>query len=141
MSATGSQDRARESDAAHRVGMQLNGIPPEPSGPGGGTPDFASTPAQKKAAANTVENELEPNTQKAAKHADEATGAARKGFEGWDTAAGLKTVADTWDRQVKSLMGRLAAEKNGLRGASGLFAGNDTHVGDQLLSQSKLNNL
>ncbi|MGW7431075.1 hypothetical protein ACWGIN_16150 [Streptomyces sp. NPDC054861] len=108
---------------------------------GGGDTDFASTPAQKKAAAGTVETELEPNTKKAAEHADEATGAARKGFDGWETAAGLKTVEDTWNRQVKTLMNRLAAEKNALRGASGLFAGNDIGVGDQLLAQSKLNTL
>ena len=119
----------------------MSGIPPTPSGPGGQTPDFASTPAQKKATAGTIENELEPNTQKAAKHADEATGSAQKGFGGWETAGGLKTVADRWDQQVKVLMGRLAAEKNALRGASALFAGNDIGVGNQLLSQSKLNSL
>ncbi|MEU5715309.1 hypothetical protein AB0G71_05880 [Streptomyces sp. NPDC020403] len=132
---------ARTGGAGPGVGTQLNGIPPEPSRPGGSVPDFASTPAQKKTAANTVENELEPSTKKAADHADEATAAARKGFGGWETASGLKTVADTWDQQVKTLMGRLAAEKNALRGASGLFADNDTGVGNQLLSQSKLSNL
>ncbi|MFF9200149.1 hypothetical protein ACF09L_33575 [Streptomyces sp. NPDC014779] len=108
---------------------------------GQGAADFASTPAQKKAAAGTIENELEPNTRKAAERADTATESARKGFDGWETAAGLKVVADTWDRQVRSLMGRLAAEKNALRGASGLFARNDTGVGNQLLAQSKLNHL
>ncbi|WP_327305490.1 hypothetical protein OG730_19880 [Streptomyces sp. NBC_01298] len=124
-----------------QVGTRLNGIPPEPSGPGGGKPDFASTPAEKKAAAGTIENELEPDTKKAAEHADDSTGSAHKGFAGWETAAGLKTVADTWDQQVRALMGRLAAEKNALRGASGLFVRNDTGVGNQLLSQSKLNHL
>lgn len=127
--------------ADQQARTQLNGIPPEPSGSGGGKPDFASTPAQKKAAAGTIENELEPNTKKAAEHADDSTSSAHKGFGGWETAAGLKTVADTWDQQVRTLMGRLAAEKNALRGASGLFVRNDTGVGDQLLSQSKLNNL
>ncbi|MEU3722022.1 hypothetical protein [Streptomyces sp. NPDC031705] len=125
--------------------MRLNHVPPEPSsGPGGlgGSGDFASTPAEKKAAANTIETELEPNTKKAAEHADEATGTARKGFEGWETAAGLKTVADTWDQQVKTLMGRLSAEKTSLRGASGLFVRNDVGTGDQFLaSRSKLNGL
>ncbi|MEU0148436.1 hypothetical protein ABZ119_21100 [Streptomyces sp. NPDC006288] len=119
----------------------MSGIPPTPSGPGGETPDFASTPAQKKATAGTIENQLEPNTQKAAKHADEATSSARKGFGGWETAAGLKTVTNRWDQQVRVLMGRLAAEKAGLRGASTLFASNDIGVANQLLSQSKLNNL
>ncbi|MFD4023892.1 hypothetical protein ACFWRV_10285 [Streptomyces sp. NPDC058576] len=103
--------------------------------------DFASTPAQKKAAAGTIEKELEPNTKKTAERADTATESARKGFDGWETAAALKTVAGTWDRQVKSLMGRLAAEKNGLRGASGYFESNDIGVGNQLLAQSKLDRL
>ncbi|MEU9378492.1 hypothetical protein AB0D94_32695 [Streptomyces sp. NPDC048255] len=124
--------------------MRLNGAPPPgpPFAPGGGT--FGSTPAEKAAAANTIETELEPNTKKATEHADEATNTAVKGFEGWDTAAGVKKVADTWDQQVKTLMGRLASEKGALRGASGLFMRNDIGLGDQFRpigSQSKLNGL
>ncbi|MEW2414288.1 hypothetical protein AB0953_11270 [Streptomyces sp. NPDC046866] len=111
-------------------------------GSGGGKPDFASTPAEKKSAANTIETELEPNTKKAAEHADDATSTAQKGFEGWETAAGLKTVAETWDKQVKVLMGRLSAEKGALRGASGLFVQNDYGVGGSFPgSKSKLNGL
>ncbi|MFD7836336.1 hypothetical protein [Streptomyces sp. NPDC059761] len=145
-----------------QVGMRLNHVPVEPSGPTapagpaapgtpkgpmgpfvpGGSGDFASTPAQKKDAANTIETELEPNTKKAAEYADADTGTAQKGFDGWETAAGLKKVADTWDQQVKTLMGRLAAEKTSLRGASGLFASNDTGLGTQFLAtKSKLNGL
>ncbi|WP_369777413.1 hypothetical protein [Streptomyces sp. R33] len=142
-----------------QVGMRLNHVPVEPGTPAGpaapkgpkgpmgpfvpgGSGDFASTPAQKKAAAGTIETELEPNTKKAAEHADADTGTAQKGFEGWETAAGLKKVADTWDQQVKNLMGRLAAEKTALRGASGLFARNDTGIGNQFLATpSKLNGL
>ncbi|MBM7055520.1 hypothetical protein [Streptomyces durocortorensis] len=108
---------------------------------GQGAADFASTPAQKKAAAGTIRDDLEPNTKKTAERADTATESARKGFDGWETAAGLKTVAGTWDRQVRSLMGRLALEKNALSGASGLFARNDIGVGNQLLAQSKLDRL
>ncbi|MCJ1677644.1 hypothetical protein MTF65_09900 [Streptomyces sp. APSN-46.1] len=107
----------------------------------GGSANFASTPAEKKAAAGTIETELEPNTKKAAEHADDATNTAHKGFDGWETAAGLKKVADTWDQQVKTLMGRLAGEKGALRGASGLFARNDTGLHNQFVSQSKLNGL
>ncbi|MDK9496314.1 hypothetical protein QEZ40_000763 [Streptomyces katrae] len=104
--------------------------------------DFASTPARKKAAAGAIETELEPNTRKASEHADDATANAVKGFDGWETAAGLKTLADTWDRQVKSLMGRLSAEKASLRGASGLFARNDIGTGSSFLTPgSKLNGL
>ncbi|MGW7192273.1 hypothetical protein ACWGIP_24475, partial [Streptomyces sp. NPDC054838] len=64
--------------ADQQVGMRLNHVPPEPSGPGPSSPPvygpfapgkgpggFASTPAQKKAAAGTIETELQPNTKKA----------------------------------------------------------------------------
>lgn len=137
--------RAVVGAADQQVDMRLNGIdgpagPPVPGGPG----DFASTPAEKTSAANTIETELEPNTKKATEHADETTNTAVAGFGGWDTAAGLKKVADTWDQQVKNLMGRLSAEKNALRGASSLFVRNDVGLGDQFRpigSQSKLDGL
>ncbi|MGW6991845.1 hypothetical protein [Streptomyces sp. NPDC054946] len=137
--------RSLSGAAAERVDMRLNstGAPAGPLAPGGpGT--FASTPAEKTAAANTIETELEPNTKTATEHADEATNTAVKGFDGWDTAPGLKKVSDTWDKQVKVLMGRLGSEKSALRGASGLFVRNDIGLSDQFRpigSQSKLNGL
>lgn len=72
-----------------------------------------------------------------------STNTAVKGFEGWDTAPGLKKVAETWDKQVAVLMGRLGAEKSALRGASGLFVRNDIGLGDRFrpIGQSKLNGL
>ncbi|WP_229907466.1 hypothetical protein [Streptomyces vinaceus] len=123
--------------------MRLNGVPAADGGGGGGG-TFASTPAQKRSAAHTIETELEPNTKKATEHADEGTNTAVKGFDGWDAAVGLKKVADTWDQQVKVLMGRLSSEKGSLRGASGLFVRNDLGTGDgfrPLGAQSKLNGL
>lgn len=116
--------------------MRLNHIPMEPSG-GGGQSDFASTPAEKKAAANTIETELEPNTKKATDWADESSEAAVKSFDGWQTAAGLKKVQETWDKQVKTLMGRLSSEKGALRGASGLFTGNDGNIRSQFAPLNK----
>ncbi|MFF1838910.1 hypothetical protein ACFVXE_32685 [Streptomyces sp. NPDC058231] len=104
--------------------MELNGTGEGPL-PGLGGQDFAATPPQKKAAANTIENELEPNTKKATDWADETSAAAVKEFDGWDTGAGLKKVMDTWDKQVKVLMGRLSTEKGALRGAAGLFTGQE----------------
>ncbi|MFJ7201408.1 MULTISPECIES: hypothetical protein [unclassified Streptomyces] len=119
--------QAAERQSTH---MQLNGTGDGPlSGPGG--KDFASTPAQKTAAANTIETELEPNTKKATGRADETSTAAVKEFDGWDTGAGLKKVMETWDKQVKVLMGRLSMEKGALRGASSLFAGNDQLIKSQ----------
>lgn len=134
--------QARLGAADQQVSMRLNSL----DGPGGPVPggvgDFGSTPAEKTSAANTIETELEPNTKKATEHADEATNTAVAGFDGWETAAGLKKVADTWDKQAKNLMGRLSSEKGALRGASGLFVRNDIGLGDQFRpigSQSKLN--
>ncbi|MGW3385952.1 hypothetical protein [Streptomyces cinereoruber] len=130
-----------EAVARQESDMRLNQLPAEPSGPAapGGPGDFGSTPAEKKAAANTIENELEPNTKKATDWADEASNAAVKGFDGWQTAAGLKKVQETWDKQVKVLMGRLASEKSALRGASGLFAQNDLGLRGQFAPLTKSN--
>ncbi|MBT2478075.1 hypothetical protein [Streptomyces sp. ISL-94] len=138
-------DQSRVGAADQRVDMRLNGVdgPGGPLAPGGAG-NFGSTPAEKRAAANTIETELEPNTKKATEHADEAMNTAVAGFEGWDTAIGLKKVADTWDKQVKNLMGRLSSEKGALRSASGLFVRNDIGLGDQFRpigAQSKLNGL
>ncbi|MFC7843476.1 hypothetical protein [Streptomyces sp. NPDC057382] len=87
----------------------------------GRSPDQASTPARKRAAANTIETELEPNTGRAATWADTETTTAVTEFAGWAAAEGLKTVQTTWNRQVKTLMGRLAAEKGALKGTARTF--------------------
>ncbi|GLF95435.1 hypothetical protein [Streptomyces yaizuensis] len=113
----GALDREAGADAAAATSTRLNGVPDGP-GPGGGAPDLVSTPAQKSAAARTIETELEPGTRKAGDVADAATGKAVSGFTGWATAAGLKTVQETWEKQVKTLNARLASEKGALRAAS-----------------------
>lgn len=108
------------------VGMRLNQLDGGGGGgSAGGSPDLATAPAKKKAAANTIENELEPNTGKAAAWADSATTAAVAGFAGWATAAGLKTVETTWDKQVRTLLARLASEKTALRGTALSFSGQE----------------
>ncbi|GAA3370672.1 hypothetical protein GCM10020367_18220 [Streptomyces sannanensis] len=136
------QTARAEAAEQQSASMRLNQLPADPSGPtGAGT--FGSTPAEKKAAANTIETELEPNTKKATDWADEASNAAIQGFDGWQTAAGLKKVQETWDQQVKTLMGRLSSEKGALRVTSGLFLNNDAGIHNQFapLSTSKLNGL
>ncbi|MEU5982583.1 hypothetical protein [Streptomyces sp. NPDC047434] len=91
------------------------------TGPAGGAPDLATAPAKKKAAAHTIESELEPRTGKAARCADAATAEAVAGFDGWATASGLKTVEATWDKQVRTLLARLATERDALRGTAVAF--------------------
>ncbi|ORT54394.1 hypothetical protein [Streptomyces sp. CB03238] len=107
---------------------RLNGTGDSPLLPGP-TKDFASTPAQKTAAANVIHNELLKNTQAASDKPDEATNNAIKGFAGWDTAAGLKKVKETWESQVRTLKGRLSAEEAALRGTSNRFQLNDVDTG------------
>ncbi|MFJ3832850.1 hypothetical protein ACIPWI_33585 [Streptomyces sp. NPDC090046] len=117
------------------MGLRLNSGPQGPFAPGG-SKDFASTPAEKKAAAGAIQNELEPATKTAAEHADDATSSAHMGFDGWQTAVGLKKVADSWDQQVNTLMGRLSSEKVALGGAESMFARNDVGVGSQFLKSA-----
>ncbi|MFD0271234.1 hypothetical protein ACFVGY_32395 [Streptomyces sp. NPDC127106] len=112
--------------------MRLNQLAADPGG-GSGTPSgygvLATAPPEKKKAANTIENVLQPGTTKAADAADEPTKNAVKAFTGWDTAAGLTKAHTHWDDQVKRLMARLDSEKTALRGASNLFTGQDQLTG------------
>lgn len=101
---------------------------------GGGAPDLRTAPEKKRAAANTIETELEPDTGKAAKWADEATTTAISTFGGWSVAAGLKTVDTTWNNQVKALLARLAHEKGALRGTVTTLTGQDVGVRTQIAS-------
>lgn len=112
------------------TGMQLNGLPeqgpvPGPAGGFGGPPLLASSPAQKKAAAGVIESELLSSTKKAGDHADESHSSAVTAFNGWATAAALKKLETTWEGQVKTLMGRLSRERDGLRNATGTLTGVD----------------
>ncbi|WP_128976151.1 hypothetical protein [Streptomyces roseicoloratus] len=124
--------------------MRLNQLPAGPSGPTPpGNPDFGSSPAQKRAAADAIHNELERSTKTATKWADESSDAAVKAFEGWQTAVGLKKVQSTWDDQVRVLLGRLYAEESRLRSASGYFLGNDQHIRGQFapLGKSRIHDI
>ncbi|MEH0546234.1 hypothetical protein QA802_25115 [Streptomyces sp. B21-105] len=105
--------------------------------------DFASTPAQKKAAAKAIEEHLEPDTSKAGAKAAESTGAAATAFgpgdgEGWLTGQALKTAKETWSQQLTTLMNRLGSEKAALRATGLLFQGTDTGVGSGIRNSSVL---
>ncbi|MER7171053.1 hypothetical protein [Streptomyces mesophilus] len=108
---------------------------------GGGAADLASTPAEKKAAANAIEQHLEPDTKKAGNDAEEKTDAAVKEFSGWDTSGALKKAHSTWERQVKALMNRLGADKGALRNTSILFQNNDIGIGVRVRQSSNLDHL
>ncbi|MGW7436660.1 hypothetical protein [Streptomyces sp. NPDC054849] len=111
--------------------MRLNQVPADQGG--STTPGWpgvlATAPPEKKKAANTIENVLQPGTTKAADAADEPTKNAVKAFNGWETATGLTKAHTHWDDQVRRLMARLASEKTNLRGASNLLSGTDQLTG------------
>ncbi|MFD8015065.1 hypothetical protein [Streptomyces sp. NPDC058955] len=120
--------------AQEPAAMRLNQLDDGTGGRGGvgGAPDLNASPEKKRAAANTIETELEPSTAKAAAWADEATTSAVSAFGGWAVAAGLKTVDSTWNNQVKALMARLAHEKGALRGTIVTLSGTDVGVRTQI---------
>ncbi|MGW3660795.1 hypothetical protein ACWD6R_36390 [Streptomyces sp. NPDC005151] len=125
------EERAELRAAAAERGsaaMRLNGLPEEGPAPGygpGAPPKLASTASEKKAAAGVIENELLTSTTKAGGHADESNSSAVSAFSGWATAVALKKVQTTWDGQVKTLMGRLGRERDGLRSTATTLTGVD----------------
>ncbi|MER7911405.1 hypothetical protein [Streptomyces sp. NPDC096068] len=134
-----------QATARQESDTRLNQVPGDPSGPTGpgGPADFGSSPAMKKAAANEIANVIKGDTKTATEKADEASESAIKGFDGWQTAAGLKKVQETWDKQVKTLMGRLAHEESSLRGTNGYFTGNELGINSMFgtLPKSKLDGI
>lgn len=141
---------AASAGGAEPVSMQLNEVPADPSpppvygpfapgqGPNGpvqgpyapgygppfapGNPSLASTPAEKKAAAEAIRTRIRPGTKKDGDHADEETAAAVKAFgakdgDGWVTSRALKNAHKTWGEQVQAMLKRLEADENGLSGA------------------------
>ncbi|MFF6776434.1 hypothetical protein ACFY8W_23120 [Streptomyces sp. NPDC012637] len=121
--------------------MQLNQLPADQGG-GGGQPDLATSPAKKKAAANTIETQIQPDLKSAADAADEGTNGAVTELKGWDTSAGLKKAHEHWDSQVKRLNARLESEKSALRNTGTLFQNNDLTTGYSFApTQSKVSGI
>ncbi|MCX3058710.1 hypothetical protein [Streptomyces beihaiensis] len=132
--------------------MRLNQFPADPSStasppgaPGGGQKNLASSPAEKKAAANAIEQHIEPDTKKAGNWADDQTGAVVKAFDakdghGWVTSSAVKKAHKKWDEQVQNLMNRLASEKTSLRGANNVLQSTDFGVRNQVRGSSSLDN-
>lgn len=158
-------------EGAEPVSMQLNEVPADPSpppvygpfapgqGPNGPvqgpyapgygppfapcTPSLASTPAEKKAAAEAIRTRIRPGTKKDGDHADEETSAAVKAFgakdgDGWVTSRALKNAHKTWGEQVQAMLKRLEADENGLSGARLNLRGADLITQQQFRSISPL---
>ncbi|WP_336321317.1 hypothetical protein [Streptomyces lavendofoliae] len=121
-----------EAASRRETSMRLNQLPADQGG--GGGKDLVSSPSEKRAAANTIETLIVPDTKKATDWADEATTGAIGALKGWQTAAGLKTVQTTWDKQVKTLTDRLNREKGALRATVTTLTGVDVGRGQAISS-------
>ncbi|MFF5424514.1 MULTISPECIES: hypothetical protein [unclassified Streptomyces] len=126
--------------------MRLNQVVPGVGGGGAGRPDMASSPAAKKAAAKAIGEDLEPGVTREGKHAAEATNAAVKEFgprdgHGWDTSGALKRAQETWEKQVRMLLGRLASERHALSATGISFQSNERHTAARLARQSRIDGI
>ncbi|MFC7305144.1 hypothetical protein ACFQVC_13045 [Streptomyces monticola] len=135
-------ERSKEEATAR---TRLNQVAP-PSGGGGGTADLISSPARKRAAAQTIETQLEPDTAREGRHAEESMAAAAKEFgakdgDGWKTSEALKKAQDAWEQQAKGLVHRLTTEKSQLRQAASDFQITDGGIAEQFGRKSGLNGL
>ncbi|OKK07018.1 hypothetical protein AMK26_12935 [Streptomyces sp. CB03234] len=116
---------AAESAGQESASTRLNGTGGGGGTGPGGTGTLASSPAQKRAAADAIAGEITTQTNFAATRPNEAMGAAIAAFGGWDTCAGLKKVKETWESQVKTLKGRLSTEEARLRQTRTSFMSTD----------------
>ncbi|MFE9138489.1 hypothetical protein [Streptomyces sp. NPDC007355] len=129
--------------AGSTASMRLNQLAPAAGGGGAGKPDLASSPAAKKAAAKAIDDDLEPGVRRDGKHAAETTNAAVRAFgakdgHGWDTSGALKRAHETWEMQVRMLLGRLSAENQAL-GATGIsLQNNELDIAARLARQSRI---
>ncbi|MET9420042.1 hypothetical protein ABZY06_04785 [Streptomyces sp. NPDC006540] len=130
-------------DAADRQSTQMQLNPSAPAGGGSSAPDLAASPAAKKKAAQAIEEEVEPGVRTGGMHADESTNAAVKEFGardgyGWDTSGALKKAHETWGKQVKVLLDRLASEKYALSRTGIDFKSNEIDITAQLAGRSRI---
>ncbi|KUO14309.1 hypothetical protein [Streptomyces dysideae] len=139
-----------EAVSRQSAGMQLNQLPADGSGSSGGglvggQKDLASSPAEKRAAAQAIEQRIEPGTRKAGDWSDEETNSTVKAFSakdghGWVTSGALKSAHKTWGEQVQNLMNRLGSEKEALRNTSTLFQSTDLGAANRVGTSSNFNN-
>ncbi|MEV0737502.1 hypothetical protein AB0I51_16310 [Streptomyces sp. NPDC050549] len=127
------------------IGMRLNQMPGDVGGSptSQGLPDgqkkLVSSPAQKQAAANALEQRIEPDTRKAAGHADTETNGAVKEFrDGWRASGALKKAHTAWGDQVTNLMNKLGSDKAALRSTTTTLQTTDFQVGSDTNAMSAL---
>ncbi|MEU3743751.1 MULTISPECIES: hypothetical protein [Streptomyces] len=89
---------------------------------------------------------MEPGVTRDGKHAAESTNAAVKEFgpkdgHGWDTSSALKRAQETWEKQVRMLLGRLASEKQALSATGISFQNNELDTTARLARQSRINGI
>ncbi|MFG3040786.1 hypothetical protein ACGFYZ_28200 [Streptomyces sp. NPDC048330] len=130
-------------EAGPSVSMRLNQVAPAAGGGGSGKPDMASSPAAKKAAAKAIDDDLEPGVTRDGKHAvattkDAVTAFGAKDGHGWDTAGALKRAHETWEKQVKMLLGRLSSEKQALSATGISVQNNELDIAARLARQSRI---
>ncbi|WP_426362886.1 hypothetical protein [Streptomyces sp. E-08] len=137
-------EQIKADTAAHQsASTRLNQLAPAAEGGGAGKPDMASSPAAKKAAAKAINDDLEPGITRDGKHAAETTSAAVKAFgakdgHGWDTSGALKRAHETWEKQVKTLLGRLSSEKQALSATGISMQNNELDIAARLARQSRI---
>ncbi|MFB6838996.1 hypothetical protein [Streptomyces sp. NPDC056361] len=123
--------------------MRLNQLAPAAGGGGVGKPDMASSPAAKKAAAQAIDDDLEPGISRDGKHAAETTRDTVKAFgakdgHGWDTSGALMRAHETWEKQVKMLLIRLSSEKQALSATGISMQNNEIDTAARLARPSRI---
>ncbi|MFE7512667.1 hypothetical protein ACFU8I_15835 [Streptomyces sp. NPDC057540] len=129
--------------AGPSASMRLNQLAPAAGGGGVGNPDMASSPAAKKAAVKALNDDLEPGVTRDGKHAAETTKDAVRAFgakdgNGWDTSGALRRAHETWEKQVKMLLGRLSSEKQALGATGTSMRNNELDIAARLARQSRI---
>ncbi|GHD94183.1 hypothetical protein [Streptomyces naganishii] len=114
-----------------------------PHGGPGSARDLASSPAEKRAAALSIETGIAPGTRRAGEWADEDTAAAVTAFgardgAGWLTSAALRKAHHRWTDQVRDLMDRLSTERDALRSTNRILTSTDLATGSTLREISVL---
>ncbi|MGW3205801.1 hypothetical protein [Streptomyces sp. NPDC001135] len=125
--------------------MRLNQLPADPGGggPASGRPDLASSPAEKRAAANAIDQHIEPGTRAAGDYADGDSESTVRSFEAncqepWELATGLKQALAKWREQSAYMRERLISESKALRASSNTIQTTDTAVGADVRRASPL---